>query len=145
MLDQREKPHDFDQAESTGAYNARPPRQAPLIQPKGHDPVTAEPSNDTPSIDINGQSYQFLCGFCETPIAFRSETDVETGEAGCAECDNFAEIEEVAKVAVSYAIGEGQRALNRLLQESARKSNATTLAEETPLERSHAFIVDLQI
>uniref|UniRef100_UPI0040474EBB hypothetical protein n=1 Tax=Yoonia sp. TaxID=2212373 RepID=UPI0040474EBB len=92
-------------------------------------------------ITIDGASYPILCGFCQEKIAFIGEPEADTCDAGCAACENTADVQEVAAVAIDYATHEAQLALNRLAKETASKSSFMTFKGETVNDKRHRFIV----
>lgn len=100
---------------------------------------------DDVSISVNGVSHPILCGICNAPIAFIGEADVETGKAGCADCGNIDDAQEVAKIAVQFAKDEGQLMLNRLARDTTRKSKFMTFKGQTEHDKTHRFIVDLKL
>lgn len=97
------------------------------------------------SISVNGASHPILCGLCQKPIAFIGEPNVDTGQAGCTDCGNVADVKDVAKMAVEYAKDEGQLILNRMARDVARKSKIMTFNGQTEHDKAHKFIVDLKI
>lgn len=97
------------------------------------------------SISVNGVSHPILCGLCHKPIAFIGEADPQTGQAGCADCSNVADVQEVARLAVEYAKDEAQLMLNRAAKEAARKSKIMTFKGQTSHDKAHRFIVDLKL
>ena len=96
------------------------------------------------SISVNGVSHPILCGICNKPIAFIGEADPQTCQAGCADCGNVADVQEVARLAIEYAKDEAQLMLNRAAQEAARKSKIMTFKGQTSHDKAHRFIVDLK-
>ena len=107
--------------------------------------MSEAPSDDTPAININGLSHDILCGTCKAPVAFRGEPDPDSGEVGCAFCDNWAAVKEAADIAVEYAKDEGQLMLNRMAQDTARKSKMMTFSGDTAHKKAHRFIVELKL
>lgn len=93
------------------------------------------------SISVGGISHPILCGKCKQPVAFIGKPDVETGRAGCLNCDNVAGIREVASIAVEYAKEEAQLMLNRAAKEAASRSKIIKFQGPTSHTRDHRFVV----
>ncbi|MBV7394578.1 hypothetical protein [Mameliella sediminis] len=106
---------------------------------------TDDNHSEAPTISVNGTSHPILCGLCRAPIAFRGEPDADSGDVGCAACDNWADVQEAAEVVKQYVVDEGQMALNRALRDTARRSELMTFEGKTQSQQTHAFIIDLQI
>lgn len=95
------------------------------------------------SISINGVSHPVICGLCKQPIAFIGTADANSGDAGCASCDNIASVSEVAQMAVDYAKDEAQLMVNRMAQDVARQSKMMSFKGPTAHSKSHRFMVEL--
>jgi hypothetical protein len=97
------------------------------------------------SISVNGVSHPILCGVCKKPIAFIGEGNADTGQAGCADCGNIADVKEVARLAVEYAKDEGQLIVNRMARDVARKSKIMNFKGQTSHDKAHRFVIELKI
>lgn len=101
--------------------------------------------SDDATININGTSYPILCGFCNKPITLIGEADADSGQAGCIDCDNIDDVKEVGRMVTEYAKDEGQLMLNRLAQDTARKSKFMNFTGQTAHNKAHRFIVKFEI
>lgn len=103
---------------------------------------TPASSDVTPWIDINGLKHEILCGYCHTPISFRSEPDSHSDKAGCVFCNTFADIQHVAAVAIVHATCAANQALYRD-RGGVRDSKSISFSKDASLLT--AFVVDLKL
>lgn len=98
----------------------------------------------SPWIDINGVKHEILCGHCREPITFRSEPDSQTDKAGCVMCDNFADLQQVAGVAIASATNKALQALYDCVEDDLRGRESMTTSSDSAY-RSYAFVIDLEL
>lgn len=93
--------------------------------------------------DDTSSSHDVLCGLCRAPVARRIEPDGKA-QFGCAACDNWAERDEVLKIAKQHAVDEAQIFLNRGMADVARRSKMMTFSGKTTNDKTYRFITDLK-
>ena len=93
-------------------------------------------------VNINGRTHTVLCGLCKTPITFRGEADME-GEAGCAGCDNFADVQGVADITLGYVQDEAQRLLNISMKNTFKGNKFIKFTGQTLHKKRYRFIIEV--
>lgn len=102
-------------------------------------------NSDDICISINGVNQPVACGYCDAKVVFIGEANAERGNAGCVACNNIADIQDVANMAIQYAKDEGQMIVNRLARNVADKSKIMTFEGKITHDKPHRFIVKVEI
>ncbi|WP_157133060.1 hypothetical protein [Roseobacter sp. SK209-2-6] len=94
-------------------------------------------------ISVEGEQHPVLCGHCKQRISTRGKgkPKSKSDPIGCAHCNNWGGQDEVAKIAIDYAMSQIQLTLSRAMKETLGNTKGLKFEGQTVQNKRYRFVI----